>query len=914
MPLTSFVYVAATDLGGPINLDKPAIELSRDAIVEANFYAPNGTFRTERNVMFKGAVIARDVELGSDTEIIEVLSFFANALPVAVPQTVGTDGVTPFDITLEAFDPQGDSLTFKVTALPDASDGILTDSEGDLVVIGAALPGVPPQCSDGADNDNDGTVDFGGVNPDLDCSGASDNTEAPIQCDDNLDNDLDGLIDFDGGLLGVGFEDPQCDNASDDLEEDDGRAAFAAPPDDTSSAVVTFTPAVTFDGASLSFTATDPDLNVSNTALVTILLDDDTQGISGSPVANKIFATTIKNNDLAIDLSGAPAEDPGGNENETAVTFSILSLPSPGELADAATPAIPILAIDLPKDLSGTQVIYLADDNFTGSDQFDFKVELDLDPLKFDTSTVFIDVVETLRFFFEAEEGLPLEITLNATGGTTTPPASELSLGPVALDGPAGWTDTSEDMTELRSGHESVAVTLFDGTGAVLVIGGDSLGESVDVYDADNDDFLGTIAMQREHGTGFAATLLQDGRVLVTGGTGSLGPNGQASSRDAEIWDPGTVAGGLGSFSITVDLMIDGRDGHTATLLPDGTVLIAAGRQINFVDVGASDPRLDPCNGFAASVIGDAEIFDPELLGGLGDFVALTATSAALFERIGTLVTTDPLSDPPTQQVLLTGSGRPTGGSAGLNGGLNDVDVTDCTNALPIEVTTVAAHGFSSGEEVTITGVDGNTACNVTETTLTFVSATKFSLDGVDGTTAGAYTDGGSAFTTLSCVAVSAFPPAPGGPGSGAAELYDPVAKTFTVSGVDTPKAFVGHIGQTATLLSTGGVLVAGGAGFSDSAEIYDPVGNTWTCVGGETASVCDPSMSTDRRDHSAALLSNNSVLLTGGGFSAATTTATTEIFDPAAGTLTEDDSMSVARRNEILSNVVDGRGQAAFS
>ncbi len=34
-----------------------------------------------------------------------------------------------------------------------------------------------PQCSDGIDNDGDGTIDFGGANPDTGCSSATDNTE-----------------------------------------------------------------------------------------------------------------------------------------------------------------------------------------------------------------------------------------------------------------------------------------------------------------------------------------------------------------------------------------------------------------------------------------------------------------------------------------------------------------------------------------------------------------------------------------------------------------------------------------------------------------------------------------------------------------------------------------------------------------
>jgi hypothetical protein len=62
------------------------------------------------------------------------------------------------------------------------------------------------------------------------------------------------------------------------------------------------------------------------------------------------------------------------------------------------------------------------------------------------------------------------------------------------------------------------------------------------------------------------ATLLPDGKVLVAGG---VGPNGLLAS--AELFDPAT-----GTWSATGSLNT-ARDGHTATLLPDGKVLVAAG-------------------------------------------------------------------------------------------------------------------------------------------------------------------------------------------------------------------------------------------------------------------------------------------------------------------------------------------------
>lgn len=75
--------------------------------------------------------------------------------------------------------------------------------------------------------------------------------------------------------------------------------------------------------------------------------------------------------------------------------------------------------------------------------------------------------------------------------------------------------------------------------------------------------------------------------------------------------------------------------------------------------------------------------------------------------------------------------------------------ITDCTNVLPIVVTiaTPAADDpiifvpLDDGSLVTITGVLGNTNCNVTDNAITTITGTTFSLTGVTGN--GAYVSGG---------------------------------------------------------------------------------------------------------------------------------------------------------------------------
>jgi N-acetylneuraminic acid mutarotase len=317
------------------------------------------------------------------------------------------------------------------------------------------------------------------------------------------------------------------------------------------------------------------------------------------------------------------------------------------------------------------------------------------------------------------------------------------------------------------------------------------------------------------------------------------------------------------NFSFTGGLAT-ARDGHIATLLPSGKVLVA----------GGSDGQ---------TPLVTAELYDPAtgLWTATGNVVAPFVLATATLLQNG--------------NVLVVGGGAsvvqlydPATGSWSVTGNLHQARRFHTATLLPNGKVLVAggsAGGTSSGSaEIydpangtwAITGNMGTFRMNHTATLLP------------NGTVLVA---GGSHFTP---------PPGSVSEDLSSCEVYNPAKESWTGTGsLQSPRD-----SQTATLLPNGQVLVAGGSYVNSlgTAELYNPTTKTWDTTGNLTA---------ERVNHTATLLPSGKVLVAGGSAFASQAThfgAIAELFDPATGTWSLGTEMRRARAAHTATLLPNGQ------
>jgi hypothetical protein len=348
-----------------------------------------------------------------------------------------------------------------------------------------------------------------------------------------------------------------------------------------------------------------------------------------------------------------------------------------------------------------------------------------------------------------------------------------------------GFGPATGNMNIARDTHG--AVLLPDGRG--LIIGGFNLNLSTaadpsleyvapsELYDPSAGAFSLTGAISSGNlqigggRTAFTATALPNGKVLVAGGFDSY--NGSGVLGSAQLYDPTT-----GTFSFTVGNMYTSRFNHTATLLPNGQVLVAGGINGSF------------------QVDSTAELYDPSI-------DIFTATGSMTSARDGA-----------TAALLPNGKVLIAGGVNGSNVADSTAELYDpstgafsATGNMTSARAGAAAILLNTGK-VLIVGGNGASAELYDPTAGTF-SATGSLLTARSGNTATLLNNGQ--------VLVAG-----GGVAGSSIELYDPAAGTFGSGG----GMIKGRFNHTATLLTNGQVLVAGGDGATGvlaSAELYVP-------------------------------------------------------------------------------------------
>lgn len=308
--------------------------------------------------------------------------------------------------------------------------------------------------------------------------------------------------------------------------------------------------------------------------------------------------------------------------------------------------------------------------------------------------------------------------------------------------------------------------------GKVLVAGGSDDTQttlaSAELYDPSTNmwSITGSMATTR---FGHTATLLPNGKVLVVGG--SSGVTGPGPLVSAELYDPTT-----GLWASTGSLTT-ARCEHTSTLLPNGKVLVAGGRDFAATSIAS---------------VASAELYDP---------------STGLWTVTGNLNTARRIH---TATLLSNGKILVSGGEFGI---------TDLASAELYEPST----GLWTTTGNLATARDSHAATLLPNGKVLVTNGSYLTL-----VTPGVYDQ----------ILIAS------------AELYDPTTGLWTATGSSTHL----HASHAAILLPIGKVIVL--AGSTNAVDLYDPNTGLWSSTG---------NLQAFHTFFTATLLANGKVLIAGG-------------------------------------------------
>ena len=296
------------------------------------------------------------------------------------------------------------------------------------------------------------------------------------------------------------------------------------------------------------------------------------------------------------------------------------------------------------------------------------------------------------------------------------------------------------------------------------------------------------------------ATLLPDGRVLIVGGAAAL--------RTAEIYNPTS-----NSWTTTGSLNI-GRQGHAAVLLSNGKVLVSGGTSS------------------AGQTITAAETYDPST--GSWTLVTSMNTDRADF----------PMSLLTSGKVLVAGGYQSRGATVPTNAAevYDPVGNRWTSIAMPAYRANEPATLLANGQILVTGGDDGYSEYATVEV---FDPPSASWLTGTPMQIARSF-HGAVRLNNGNVLVAGGFNQSLGA--LDIAELYNPAARAWSYAA----SMITARSEPTVSLMPNGRVLVTGGS----LTEVYDPVANAWASAG---------PLSQSRTDHTATALKTNQVLVVGG-------------------------------------------------